>query len=109
MTAPVRRWTRRPQPEHPDMLVTAMFAPGEPLDGLSSVAMLADPEAAVAPAEFWTGNVAVVRYTPNGGPTVKWVIVRPGYWLAYDGRYGSLAEVSDGTLAKWYEEAGQDG
>lgn len=109
MTDSVRRWTRIPQPERPDVLATAMFMPGEPLTGLIEVAKMADPEAEVTIADFGRGEgkgeVAVVQYAPAGGAAQKWVIIRPGFWLGFDGRYGSLSEVSDGTLAQWYEEA----
>jgi hypothetical protein len=100
---PVKRW--QPKPKAVDRgLVTARFTAGEPIISLIVVAALADENAEVTTAEFSSGQVAVVRYRLNNAPEVRWVVVRPGFHLAYSRELNSLRETTDGTLDGWYEE-----
>jgi hypothetical protein len=109
VTGPVT-WQRKPSPGQRDGLVTAQFKAWlGPLsrDVLTAVAQMADPDAEVAVAEFSGGQAAVVQWRHSGSPVLKWTVVRAGHHLAYDTHYGSLSEVSDATLASWYDRQEQ--
>jgi hypothetical protein len=105
MTEPVvKRWQPKPSKREDRGLVTARYSRAEPLDAIREVAVLADEKAEIATAVFIDGPVVLVRYQSQAAAQVRWVVVRPGFHLAYDREYRSLREVTDTTLTQFDEE-----
>lgn len=102
----VMHYRRKPK-RHEGDLYAARYEPGQSLDGLREVALMADRGAEMAEVPLPSGTVLVVRWTDydvDRPAEPEFEVIRTGNYLAYSRTYGNLTENDDADLRQFYNQ-----
>lgn len=101
----IRHYRLKPRPTSDDGVIVAKYVPGQPLDGLTKIALMADDDAELAEVSLPSGTVLLVRWMNMVAdrPFLDWTIVQSGDYLEFGKRSGGLCTDGDAGLLHWYE------
>jgi hypothetical protein len=100
-------WRRRPDPRPCRDQLAVRFNARQNVIPLVELMREADPKACIAVAQLADGPVAVISWEriSDHGVQREHLVIRDGYWLAYDPDEGYLYESSDGNWEQFYDRA----
>jgi hypothetical protein len=101
----VQRYQQKPQVGQ-EVQVAARYEPGQPLDDLRAVAVMADGNAELAEVRFCNTTILLVRWKriPDDHPAeIEYETVEPGRFLAYSYSGDFLYEADEGNWRQFYD------